>query len=67
VCHSYSDFNFGVTFLEHSVYVAYRISGRMSICVRYKETMRTKLYTLSERNTSVCQRRCFNSRNVHVV
>ena len=21
VCHSYSDFNFGVTFLEHSVYI----------------------------------------------
>ena len=23
VCHSYSDFNFGVTFLEHSVYLQY--------------------------------------------
>ena len=25
VCHSYSDLNFGVTFLEHSVYTVHRV------------------------------------------
>ena len=31
ICRSYSDLNFGVTFLEHSVYTLYIMSGVMRL------------------------------------
>ena len=35
VCHSYSDLNFGVTFLEHSVYKAYNtVWSELCECIR---------------------------------
>ena len=36
VCHSYSDFNFGVTFLEHSVYNVHDFADILGSDAKYK-------------------------------